>query len=316
METDLYLKIDNLKSKFDRVHSFYHKYAIEALIFVLEDYLGIPDIGFKKHVEKQTWYTQLKHIRNIRYHNSFKNLINDNYKLVSNMIIPYAIENSRKIELHRDSYIEFNDCLRIISDFLMYVSPNLYNMFCDLYRSNHILFSERSSGGCELFENKKDSIYIIIGSLNTVDDMANLVHELGHAYKDYNYQKSHKYYKVNEVLESEISSEVLELMFLNYLIKNNICYNDAVYSFKHYHERIIDDAKRLSKLDQDYYNKSFISNLSYFIGRVVACNYMINKDMSYEELINYAYKRNIIRLLQELNIDHDKVLEKIREFHR
>ena len=43
---------------------------------------------------------------------------------------------------------------------------------------------------------------------------------------------------------------------------------------------------------------------------------MINKDMSYEELINYAYKRNIIRLLQELNVDHNKVLEKIREFQR
>ena len=316
METDLYLKIDHLKNKFDKVHAFYHKYAIEALVFVLEDYLGIPDIGFKKHVENKSIYTKLKRIKNVRYHKSFKDLINNNYKLVSNFIIPYAIEDSKRVESHRESYIEFNDCLRIVSEFLKSVSPDLYNMFCNMYRSNRILFSGQHSGGCELCEKKKNSIYVIIGNLNSVDDMANLIHELGHAYKDYRYQKCHKYYNVNEVLESEISSEVLELMFLDFLLKNNIYYNDAVYSFKYYHERIIDDAKRLSRLDHDVYSKSFISNLSYFIGRVVACNYMINKDMTYDELINYAYKRNIIRLLQELNIDHDKVLEKIREFQR
>lgn len=315
-ESNLYLKIDSLKGKFDHVHSFYHKYAIEALIKVLEDYLCIPDISFKKHLDEQLVYAKMKNIRNIRFHDSFYNFINNNYKLVSNMIIPYAIEDRKQLRAYQDTYIDPNTCLKIISDFLMKVDPELYNMFCYLYNSKHILFENNYIGGCELLEKKRNSIYIIVGPLSGVNDMQNLVHELGHAYKDFCFQECHKYFDINDVLASEISSETLELMFLDYLIKNNIYYNDAIYSFKYYHERIIEDAKLLATLDRDYYNKSFIYDLAYFIGRTVASNYMINKDMTYPELIRYAYSRDILRLLKELDIDHGKIIEKIREFHK
>ena len=315
-ESNLYLKIDSLKGKFDRVHDFYHKYSIESLIKVLEDYLSIPDIGFKKHVDEQLVYAKMKNIRNIRYHDSFYNFINNNYKLVSNMIIPYAIEDRKQISPHRGTYIDQNTCLKIIADFLMKVDPELYNMFCYLYNSHHILFKNDFCGGCELSEKKRNSIYIIVGPLYGVNDMQNLVHELGHAYKDYLFQECHRYYDINDVLASEISSEALELMFLDYLLKNNIYYNDAISSFRYYHSRIIEDAKSLAILDKDYYNNSFINELAYFIGRIVASNYMINKDMTYPELIRYAYSRDVLKLLKELNIDHGKVIEKIREFHK
>lgn len=315
-ESNLYLKIANLKGKFDKVHSFNHKYAIESVIKTLEDYMDIPDISFKRHVDEQFIYSKMKNIKNIRFHNSIYNLINNNYKLVSNMIVPYAIEEKKQVSLHRGTYIDQNTGLKIIGDFLKTVDVNLYNMFCQLYNSGHILFKNGFCGGCEFLEKKRNSIYIIVGPLTSVIDMQNLVHELGHAFKDYCFQDYHKYYNVNDVLSSEISSEALELMFLDYLIKNNIFYNDALYSFKYYHARIIEDAKLLSALDKDFYNNSFINNLSYFIGRIIACDYMINKDMTYPELIRYAYSRGIIRLLKELNINHGKVIEKIREFHK
>ena len=122
-ESNLYLKIANLKGKFDRVHSFNHKYAIESVIKTLDDYMDIPDISFKRHVDEQFIYSKMKTIKNIRFHNSIYNLINNNYKLVSNMIVPYAIEDKKQVSLHRGTYIDQNTGLKIIGDFLIFSPP-------------------------------------------------------------------------------------------------------------------------------------------------------------------------------------------------
>ena len=59
MESELYLKIDHYKNKFDRIHTFYHKNSLESLVLVLENYLCIPDIGFQKHVKDQKFYSKM-----------------------------------------------------------------------------------------------------------------------------------------------------------------------------------------------------------------------------------------------------------------
>jgi hypothetical protein len=43
---------------------------------------------------------------------------------------------------------------------------------------------------------------------------------------------------------------------------------------------------------------------------------MINRNIKYHEFISYVYSRDILKILQELNINHGMVIEKIREFHK
>ena len=109
------------------------------------------------------------------------------------------------------------------------------------------------------------------------------------------------------ILSSEISSKTLELMFLLYLIKNNLFRDDAIKSFNNY-QNIINTSANQTLINHNY-NISNMKDLSYLLGGIIANNYMINNDMSYHDFIKNIYFSNIKTILKELNKSN------IKKFH-
>ena len=299
-------EIEEYKHKFFRTNSFIHKYSLVSLITSLEFYTEKTDKEFQDLVNRDGNYQDKVKYYDDKLIKSLNSFILDNYDLIKNAIVPYKTCFYR-FTPYIEEQIDPNTCLRIISEFLLSVDPHLYNMFCELYSTNHILFKSDFSGGLEFNDRDRDSIHILVGALSSVSDMATLIHELGHAYKDYLIPDYHRYFNLNDVLESEISSKTLELMFLLYLIKNNICSNDAIKNFDNYQNIINSTSNQI--LDTNNYNHNYLKELSYLLGGIIANNYMINGDKSFSDFIRYIYFNNIKVILKDLNKSN------IKEFH-
>jgi len=300
----------NAKERFLKPCSFDHKYALEALIYVLEDYLNLSDSNFQKILINQKLYNKLKEYKLNGLNYDFKVFMNNHDKYINNSLIPYA-RNSNNTNLYvYNEYVDPNICLRVVADFLYTIDIELYNLFCELYQKGHILFKDNYVGGKELSEKKKDSIYIIMGPLISVSDMGTLVHEMGHAYKDYLFEDYHRYYNVDELLHSEISSEVLELMFYNYLVNNNIFYYQAINCLNAYNNSMINDSRYLLK---NNYNKTYLSTLSYLIGKIIGKYYTMNVNCSYHDLMQYIYLHDIKKVFKDLNINHEEIIKGINK---
>ena len=291
-------RIDLYKHKYTKVNNFTHKYALVSLIGSLEFYLGTNDKDFQSLVKEDIDYQERKYYQHINLMKSFNRFMENNNDLLNEIITPYK-NCLYKFTPYKEEYIEPNTCLKIIGDFLLHVDPYLYNMFCDLYSNNHILFKSDFNGGLEFNDRDRNSIHILVGTLCTVSDMATLVHELGHAYKDYILPDYHRYFDLNNLLSSEISSKTLELMFLMYLIKFNIYKKDAIYDFNNFQSVINNASNQI--LDSNNYNNSYIKELSYLLGGILANNFMINDNMNYYDFIRYIYFNNIKTILKDLN---------------
>ena len=291
-------RIDLYKHKYNKVNNFTHKNALVSLVTTLEFYLGTTDKEFQLLVKNDDNYQDRKYYNHINLMKSFNRFMDNNYELISDVIEPYKSYLYRFIPF-KEEYVEPNKCLKIVGDFLLRVDPHLYNMFCLLYTDNRILFKSDFNGGLEFNEKDRNSIHILVGTLCSVSDMATLVHELGHAYKDYLIPDYHRYYDVNSLLCSEISSKTLELMFLMYLIKFDIYKKDATNNFNCFENVITTSSKQI--LETNNYNDNYIKELSYLLGGILANNFMINDNINYSAFIRYIYLNNIKTILKDLN---------------
>ena len=141
------------KDKFMKSYNFNHKYALESMIYIFEGYLNYRDLRFQNEVMKQKFYNKLKELKQRSLNYDFKLFMDKNKDSINEMLIPYANNVGDYYNPYMyNEYINPNICIRIVSDFLYYVDIELYNLFCDLYKSGHILFKEGYVCGLEFSE--------------------------------------------------------------------------------------------------------------------------------------------------------------------
>ena len=300
-------RINRYKQEFFRTYNFDKKSNLCNLIYLLEDYTGIYDQDFHKSVENDRRRQEIMNHKRTVLSNRLKVFARNNNDLIENIIEPFKIECVSS-KSYQEQYINPNVCLKIVCDFLLSVDPYLYNVFCELYQDNRVLVSNRIHNGCEINVKRRDTIHIFSNSLCKVSDMATLVHEMGHAYKDYLIPEYHEAYDIDDILHSEISSMSLELMFIMYLINNRIYYDDAFKYFNFYENRIYQASKCYSK--ETNLNIDKFRDLSYLLGSICANNYVLEPNMSYDDFIRKIYFSNIRTILKEYSKNN-----KVKKFH-
>lgn len=92
--------------------------------------------------------------------------------------------------------------------------------------------------------------YILINNHGSVDDLATLIHELGHAYtyRLFNNESLDRFYSFNNNYLTETFSLFLEILFIDYLKKNNINKEDAILSENMYLKYIENRFKKVLEL--------------------------------------------------------------------
>ncbi len=312
MNSNIHEAIRDAKERFAKTKNFNRKYSLELLIRNLESYIQHFDSNFYNSIAELKQYNLQKKLLNKSLDRDFTSFMGRNKQKLCKILLPYA-NNPNNRTVHLDtSNIDPRTCLNIIANFLFSVDRNLYNLFIELYQNNHILIKNDYSGsGLENNEKEKESIYVFVGSLRSVSDMGTLVHEIGHAFKDYLYEDYHRYFNVEELLHSEIPSEVLELMFYNYLVNRGIYRQDAINILHNYDMSMIREARYLSISDD--YNRSYLSTLTYNLGKIIAKEYTRDPSYSYLDLLRYINMHGIMKVLKGLNIDHERINDGINK---
>ena len=299
-------RIKRYKQEYYKTYNYDKKSSLFNLILLLEQSIGYRD---KEFFEAHTNDKRTKEIRDNKHQRMADRLpgyMEKNNDLIENLIEPYKADYVIS-EPYQEQHIDTNTCLKIVGDFLLSVSPYLYNVFCELYNSNRILCAQ-GIGGNEISVKTRDSIHVFIDSLCKVSDMATLAHEMGHAYKDYLIPTYHKAFDIEDSLHSEISSKTLELMFIMYLINNRIYYDDAIKCFNNYENFLYEKTNKYSK--EKVFNAVCAKNLSYLLGASIANNYAFEPNMSYDDFIRKIYFSNIRTILKEYSKNN-----KVKKFH-
>ena len=297
-----------LLSRYRYEKDFYDKKTLENMIIDLHTYLNDsnPYLFNELYANKEyeSW-TEKSTDKMEREYNKFIGQNND-YLLdvVSNFsnLTPYD-------EVATDSYV-FND-YEIIKRFFMEEDQELYDLFSSLI-SNNIFRIKKSGYGTAYYDKPKDAHYITIGKDHNFDNMVALVHEMGHVYRNYLMKERHSSYDSNLTIRSEISSESLELKFIYFLINNGIYEIDAKNYLNKFKNEIINNSKFLYENNYHDGNQTCISECKYLFGRILAFHY-VNSDMSYKDFVHYIHHNDLIKILNELNVDYQSISNEIKK---
>ena len=300
-------RINNYKKEFYKTNNFYLKISLFNLVYLLEHYTGEFDNEFHSIESNDKRLKEIRADKNQKFADYIQKFMNNNKDLIENIISPYKTEYELKPSSH-EQYIDPNTCLKIVGDFLLSFNPYMYNLFCTLYNEQRILFTNRLNCGTEMNAKSRDTIHIFLTSLCNVSDMSTLVHEMGHAYKDYCFPEYHNPYGVSDVLRSEMASKTLELIFLIYLINNIIYYDDSIKHYNWFLNQIYLDASNYSS---DKIINSFVAKqFAYLLGGIVANNYVFEPNISYDDFIRKIQFSNIDTIIKDLNKNN-----KVKKYH-
>lgn len=300
-------RIDIYKKRCFRTYNYDIKASLYNLVYLLEHYTGEYDKDFHYTLESDKRYREIRDIKHERFANNIQRVLKKNDVLLENIIDPYKTSFVPSGP-YKEQYIDPNTCLKIVGDFLSTINPYIYNLYCELYHDQRILFTERLDTGCEANAKSRDSIHVFCPSLCTVSDMSTLVHEMGHAYKDYRIPEHHRAFDVKDSIRCEMSSKTLELMFIMYLINNRIYYEDALKRFNWFENQVYDAANKYSR---DKIINAFVAKqFAYLLGGIVANNYVFEPNMSYDDFIRKIYFSNIGTLIKDINKSN-----KVKKFH-
>ena len=300
-------RIARYKKEYFKTNNYYLKTSLFNIIYSLEFYTGNFDMEFRNIVFNDKRIKEIRDYKHEKLSNEFEKLIKNNQKAFDNILEPYRTEYVPS-EPYQEEYIDPNTCLKIVGDFLFTINPYIYNLFCELYSDNRLLFSPMFDSSSEINLKKRDTIHVFCKSLCKVSDMATLAHEMGHAYKDYCIPEYHDAFELNGAIRSEISSMTLELMFVVYLINNNIYREDALKCLNYLENLTYEKANKYP--DNIVYNAVGARSLSYLLGGIIANNYVFEPNMSYDDLIRKIYYSNINTIIRDLNKNN-----KVKKFH-
>lgn len=199
----------------------------------------------------------------------------------------------------------------IVEDFLKTVDMDLYNLFINSKDNMFRVYED--GGGRALYDPVKDQIYVLFGRRFIFENMVALVHEMGHCYRDHLVKKLHYTTSLEEHLKSELYSQILEYLFLNYLINNDIYAIDAKNYLDIDCNKIIRSSRTLCENIFVHDNGvSTISDIKYLLGRIVA-RYYINSGIPLKEFFTYLENHTLLEILNELNINYQEISDGIRK---
>ncbi len=191
----------------------------------------------------------------------------------------------------------------MIEDFLKKISPDLYDFYLGMLEDNTIFISRDI---CTNFLGLTGSLsvtnpdsYIMIRQCNTIADIRVVIHEIGHAY--YNYLNNLTYGKLRTdqvMIKTEIPSNLLELLFINYLGKMG--YNNEA---RQLHDIYISNMTNWLNNIHDYIM------VKYAIGSYIAyrtCPLIEKGEYSIEELFKSFHETSYRDLLRLYKIDDTK----------
>lgn len=300
----IYSFYKQLLNRFGYEKDFYNKKTLENMILNLHDYLkdDHPYIYHEIYANKE--YEKWTEKNAFKIDHDYQGFVDRNHDYLMGIVNNFA-NLTPYDEVPTDTYVY--DDYEIIKRFFIEEDPELYELFKSLI-NNNIFRIKKSGYGTAYYDKACDAHYIMIGKEHNFDNMVALVHEMGHVYRNYLKKERHSSYDYELTIRSEISSEALELKFLNFLINNGIYEIDAQNYLNKYKNNIINDSKKL-------YDNHFHDGLSiakYLFGRLLSY-YYINNNISFKDFINYIHSNNLLTILNELNLDYQNISDEIKK---
>ncbi len=239
--------------------------------------------------------------------------IRNNYRQLLDFFKSYYHSPIKDINFD-DAFINQN-FYPIINDFLKTVNPELLYLLKSIIDNNTLLRLHKYNNGEELYDKRKNKFYIIIHEDNTLANMVALVHELGHAYQDYCFQEYHEAYNLHKLLKKEISSHVLEYMFLDYLISQGIYPYIAIKLLINNNNVMMNDIKSLTKeiCEPNDPGNNFINPFAYALGKVMAM-YAVKNHLSYHDIVSYSHENDPMTIINDLK--EEKILKKNKSLQK
>lgn len=236
-----------------------------------------------------------------------QNILNNNKDQLTNIFNEYL--DIPKTDTNQPTLTIADDFYNIVVNFLATINPQLCLLLNDLIDKKNIILTNDSSYGEELYDKSENIIYIIMGNNKSVDNMIILVHELGHAYYDYIYHEYHDTDSANKILKKEIPSQTLELLFIKYLIENDIYKEETIQYLTNFNDRLRKESltvlQRLKEKSTPKHN--ITSEFAYAIGKLIAYYSVVN-NISYDEILNYIHINNIEKLINLINDNKDIII--------
>lgn len=293
LKENIYSDISKIVLKIKNCHSKTSYNVLLSELMVLYnladkfDVVDIPDIddfSFKTYS-----IDELKIIKKIisKYQNSYK----DNRKIITNYK-KILTKNNYNVETEFDrdflisKKISLQENLEIVNDFFKEFDSQSFDYFIKLCKDNRVAYNicdikQIESYGTTYLGYDNYMPYMLIESPENILSAITLVHEIGHL-SDYNKSKSNSNkHRINKNLNNclEINSHFYELVFYDFLEKNNICNEDLknikIGYFEHLFVNICDFDnllnKNISTINDAYDNYNEIIDIpEYVYGKIFA----------------------------------------------
>ena len=301
---------------------------------------------FYKQKHKKTTLEDLYHLREIIKDNNIdklsKRLFNDGFLpskkfeyiyLLKDIVLFYkTIKKNKKYhlcltkhkklikplyksEIETKNKVSLDECIYYAEEFMKQYNPDLYEIFEQLYKNNHIKFMdpiEHGIGGV-MYPINEGLPYVVIYKRGDIYDAGSIVHEVAHCYQQiYTYDRK----KDNPDFYSEVYSHYVQMLFYEYM-KNNIVYKDDIKNIKRFS---LENLRcRLVRLDEYFkdmkLNGQVYSDILYAYGISLALYYydmhLKNPDDA-EYYMNWFVKTSCLYkqedVLNKYAINKDKIL--------
>jgi len=249
------------------------------------------------------------------------------------LINKFYLTRDLKYRYMLETYFSEQDSFLLACDFLKEYNPNVLSSFIDVVKNNRALigtFAFDNEYGTTFCITETEFPYLLVNSKKNISLPFTYVHESGHIYNLLKYKNSsYKIIDRNNIegIFLEVYSNFLELVFVDYLNKNNLYSKDVNLIKKEFdldlakklevfHNMIKED---LQRFDINYY-KMLLLNI---FGKVIAYHYYdmyltdpekTNHDLEQFMINNGSYSN--IEVLDMFGLSSEKLVDsKILEKH-
>lgn len=200
------------------------------------------------------------------------------------------------------SNVEINDEEDILSKFFLSVDKELYDIYKDMLAKNNILRVTDNETET-LFDKKSGETYILCGKEPTVKTMIRIAREMGQVYRYHTKKELITTYEYDMYLRSEMTGFALELLFVKYLIENDLYSDVATEYLKAYNNEIIRDSQMMidNKLFVNNKKVNGLGNMTELLGKIVSHNF-VNSNMTFKDFTDYVHTTKTARILNDINI--------------
>lgn len=200
--------------------------------------------------------------------------------------------------------------ISIMINFFKSIDNDLYNLFMDYLNKEHLIISDiGQSHNYTVSSAVLQDDYIVVDSLDSVSSMQTIVHEMGHAFYD----------KVNGCsldivgndlrLKTEIPSQLLEILFLNYLIHNNIYVLEARECLNEFNSRIFVYSDKFRNQDNTFDSLKYAIGILY--AKQIYNDYLCGMPFNLKDIYAYLGQNKLENIIRNIKIDYNTIMKEI-----